>query len=383
MAIRGWAAFGLVGALALTSVTASGEPTINVPTAVNGYTLSVFAKSPAGHIKPESIAASEGNIYIGYEDSSSPDSPGGKSSTIVEYDRSGNVVYSFSVKGHNDGMKVNPCTEKLWVLQNEDGNPSLLVFDPETRSKRVFPFAQAPANGGRYDGIVFRDRRAYLSASNPQSAIHNAPAIVEARLNHGAVEVRGVLDGDAAATDILSGETVALNLDDPGSLTRVPGGDLLLNDQADSELVLVRRPGSQQQSAVQIPLSSTFGQPKAEDTVFTPSGDGFMLIVDTGANVTLKLTKAVFAPDVAYTTASSGVFGFVGRLDLDLGELTPVVTGLNSPSGLAFVKNVDDDRRDCDHRWDHDDKWDGDHTWCDDDKRDDDDRRCDPRSEGR
>ena len=133
MAIRGWAAFGLVGAFALTSVTASGEPAINVPMAEDGYTLSVFATSPAGHTKPDSIAVFEGQIYIDYGDGNAPDGSDGKSSTIVEYDRSGNVVYSFSVKGHNDGMKVNPCTEKLWVLQNEGANPGLVVFDPESR----------------------------------------------------------------------------------------------------------------------------------------------------------------------------------------------------------------------------------------------------------
>jgi hypothetical protein len=33
----------------------------------------------------------------------------------------------------------------------------------------------------------------------------------------------------------------------------------------------------------------------------------------------------------------------VGRLDLDFGQLTPVVSGLKSPHGLAFVKTSDDD----------------------------------------
>jgi hypothetical protein len=381
MAIRGLAVFGLSGALALTAVTAWGEPTNRVPTAVNGYTLDVFANSPAGLTKPDSIAVSEGHIYVGYGGNAT-DGSDGKSSTIVEYNRSGSVVYSFSVKGHNDGMKVNPCTEQLWVLQNEDANPSLVVFDSKSGIRRVYPFAQAPADGGGYDGIVFRDGRAYLSSSNPHGAI-NAPAIVEARLERGTVVVRPVLEGDAAATDIVSGLNVALNVQDAGSLTRVPGGDILLDGQAGLELVLVRKPGSKGQSAVVIPLSSPFGIPKADDTLFTPSGDGFMLIVDTGANVIYKLTKAVFAPDVAYTSAVTGAGGLVGRLDLDFGKLTPVVTGLNTPNGLAFVKSVDDERRDHDHRWDHDDKWDGIFKWLDDDRRDDDDRRCDPRSEGR
>ncbi len=348
MVTRVWVGAVAVSAtLALSAGTAWGQA--STPTAEKGYTLSIFANSPAGQSKPDSMAVVEGHIYIGYGNGYAPDGSDGKSNKIFEYDRSGHIVYSFTVKGHNDGMKVNPFTEKLWVLQNEDSFPNLVVFDPETRTKQVYTFAQAPANGGGYDDMVFRNGKAYLSASNPQSSVNNAPAIVEAKLVNGMVVVTPVLEGNATATDILTGLPVALNLQDPDSMTLTPGGDILLDSQGDSELVLVRKPGSKQQSAVLIPMSSPYGQPLADDTLFTPSSDGFLLITDTAANITYKLTKGEFAPGVAYTAAVAGTSaapGFVGRLDLEFGQLTPVVSGLKSPHGLAFVQTVDDDKRD-------------------------------------
>jgi hypothetical protein len=80
--------------------------------------------------------------------------------------------------------------------------------------------------------------------------------------------------------------------------------------------------------------------------LFTPSSDGFILVTDTAADITYKLEKAEFAPGVAYSAGvagSSAAPGFVGRLDLEFGQLTPVVSGLSSPHGLAFVKTSDDD----------------------------------------
>jgi hypothetical protein len=63
-------------------------------------------------------------------------------------------------------------------------------------------------------------------------------------------------------------------------------------------------------------------------------------------NITYKLEKAAFAPSVAYSAdvaGSSAAPDFVGRLDLEFGQLTPAVSGLQSPHGLAFVKTSDGD----------------------------------------
>ena len=121
---------------------------------------------------------------------------------------------------------------------------------------------------------------------------------------------------------------------------------ILLDSQGDSELLLVRNPDTARQNVLQIPLSSPYGQPQADDPIFTPPSDGFMLVSDTPTNIVYKITKKTFVPGAAYTAAvagSSAAPGFVGRLDLEFGQLTPVVSGLQSPHGMAFVKTGDDD----------------------------------------
>lgn len=185
-----------------------------------------------------------------------------------------------------------------------------------------------------------------MSASNPANSPNNEPAIVEAKLVGTTVVVTPVLEGNAMATDVLTGAPVTLNLQDPDSMTTSPGGDIVLDSQGDSELVVVRKATTKVQSALQIPLSSPYGQPQADDTIFTPPSNGFILVSDTPADVVYMITKAEFVPGVAYTAAVAGSTaapGFVGRLDLEFGDMTPVVSGLQSPHGMAFVKTGDPD----------------------------------------
>ena len=333
---------GFVASAAVLLSVAPAFGQAAAPTPVHGYTLSVFATGVVGaYTAPDSIAVYQDHVYIAYGDGNDPTGADGKANRVVEYTRAGRMVYSFKVKGHNDGMKLNPYTHKLWVMQNEDANPNLVVFDPETREKKLYSFAAPPQAGGGYDDITFRNGKAYLSASNPANNPNSEPAIVEAELDGGQVVVKPVLEGNALATDVLTGLPVTLNLQDPDSMTTSPGGELVLDSQGDSELVMVRRPGTKQQSVLQIPLSSPYGQPQVDDTLFTPDGDGFLLVSDTAADITYKLVKKEFVPGVAYSAGvagSSSAPGFVGRLDLAFGELTPVVSGMMSPHGLAFVK---------------------------------------------
>lgn len=336
---------GVASAALFLTLPAFGQA--SAPTPEKGYSLSVFATGVVGkYTAPDSIAVYKDHIYVGYGNGNDPTGADGKTNMIVEYDPSGNKVYSFTVKGHNDGLKLNPYTHQLWVMQNEDANPQLVIFDPATRTKQLIPFAAQPAAGGGYDDITFRNGKTYLSASNPANNPNAEPAIVEAKIVNGKVVTTPVLQGNAQATDILTGSSVTLNLQDPDSMTTTPGGDILLDSQGDSELVLVARPGSKQQSVLQIPLSSPYGVPQADDTVFSPAGADFLLVSDTPADIVYKITKKVYVPGVAYTAAvagSSSAPGFVSRLDLSFGELTPVVSGLLSPHGMAFVTGSNDD----------------------------------------
>ncbi|HEX4582253.1 MAG TPA: hypothetical protein VH139_09340 [Acidobacteriaceae bacterium] len=344
-----------LGAIAASASTQPPPPT--PPKAEKGYSISVFATGvPGKYTAPDSLAVSGDHIYIGYGDGNDPTGADGKSNMIVEYSKDGHKTFSFVVIGHNDGLKVDPRTHKIWAMQNEDANPNLVIFDPKTREQRQYTFAAPPPNGGGYDDITFRNDEVYFSASNPSHNPNAEPAIVKAKFVGNVIEVTPVLEGTASATNVVTGAPVTLNLQDPDSMTLTPSNNILLDSQGDSELILIRKPGKNQ-SVLQIPLTSPFGTPQVDDTLFIPSDDGFMLVSDTPADTTYIIRKTAFIPGTAYSAGvgapdSSGATpGFVGRLDLDFGQLTPIVTGLNSPHGLAFVKahNDDDDGDDGDH----------------------------------
>lgn len=337
------------------------------PTAEKGYSISVFAKGVKGkYTVPDSIAVLRDRIFIGYGDGNDPTGADGKSNQIIEYTKDGRIVHIFTVVGHNDGLKVDPYTGKLWAMQNEDANPNLVIIDPETQEQKLYTFDAPPTAGGGYDDITFRNGEAYFSASNPAHNPNAFPAIVKAKITGSTIEVTPVLEGNATATDVVTGDPVKLNLQDPDSMTLTPGNDLLLDSQGDSELILVHRPGKANQSAFLIPLSSPFGTPQADDTLFIPSDDGFILVSDTPANIVYKIRKSEFAPGTPYTAAvgapdaSGATVGFVGVLDLNFGGLTPIVSGLQSPHGMAFVKTRSDEREErekaCEDHDDHEDR---------------------------
>jgi hypothetical protein len=70
---------------------------------------------------------------------------------------------------NNDGLRANPQTKQLWALQNEDGNPNLVIINPTTGTQTVYTFGPTP-HGGGYDDIAFRGDNVFQSASNPATA---------------------------------------------------------------------------------------------------------------------------------------------------------------------------------------------------------------------
>jgi hypothetical protein len=312
------------------------------PTAVPPYKLSVFVRAPAGLSAPDSIALSGGHIFVGYGDGHAPDGSDGKSSQVVEYRPDGGIVHVYTLRGHNDGLKVDPATKRLWALQNEDGNPRLEIIDPATKQTKLFLFGPT-LHGGGYDDIVFLGGKVYMSASNPAHNPNNRPAIVTAVLKLGKVAVAPLLLGTAQAIDIPTDKSIRLNLQDPDSMTVDPLGDIVLDSQADQELIIITDPGAANQRALRLPLShETAKGPvrvEVDDTAFATSAAGFILFSDKKLNKVYMLQKKAFAPGTAYTAANGGPF--VGTLDLTSGVITPVVTGLMNPGGLVFVDTSD------------------------------------------
>lgn len=309
------------------------------PTAASPYTLSVFATAPKGLSAPDSVAVLGDHVFIGYGDGHDPGGVDGLSSQVVEYKMDGSVVHTYTVVGHNDGVKIDPITHLVWVLQNEDGNSNLVIIDPETQSHKFFQVGTGP-HGGGYDDITFRGCQVYFSASNPLINPNTAPAIVSVHFRGSQIHLEGVLQGNANAIDVPTGTTTTLNLQDPDSMTLDPFGNIVLDSQGDQEIIIVADPGSPNQRVLHVPLSflGPAGAPtsvEVDDTNFATSTEGFILFADKGLNTVYKLTTNAFAPGTAYTAADGGPF--VGTLNFSTGVITPIVTGLSGPGGLVFV----------------------------------------------
>src|ERR1700676_5113009 len=316
-------------------------------TAAAPYKLSVFAKAPTGLSAPDSVAVLGDRVFVGYGDGHLPDGSDGLNSQIVEYKMDGTVVRTYTVPGHSDGLKVDPVTQKLWAIQNEDANANLVIIDTETHFQRLYTFGPT-LHGGGYDDMVFRGCKLYISASNPANNPNSGPAIVSARLEGNLVAVEPVLAGEASAIDIPTDAAIKLNLQDPDSMTLDPLGNIVLDSQGDQELIIVSNPDSHKQRVLRLPLSYlTSGGPlsvETDDTAFVTSSEGFLLFADKGLNAVYEISKNAFVPGTAYTAADGGPF--VGALDMTTGIVTPIVTGLKGPGGMMFVDTSSHDRDD-------------------------------------
>jgi hypothetical protein len=316
------------GAL-LTGAAASGQVVASAP-----YTVSAFATSIAGvDFAPDSIALLDGKVFVGYGDGVAPDGSDGKSSTIVEYKMNGDMVKTYTVLGHNDGLRVNPKTKMLWAMQNEDKDPNLVIIDPTTGTQTMYTFGPTP-HGGGYDDIAFRGDDVFLSASNPAHNPNKAPAIVKAHISGTTVKVTPVLSADATATNIPTDTPVALNLQDPDSMIFDPLGDLVLDSQADAELIIVHRPGFPNQGVYHLPLRQHGAPVQIDDTIFATSSHGVILVSDRDGETVYAISRNIFSPSAAYSATPTSV----AELDLNTGVLKNIVTGMVSPHGMAFIE---------------------------------------------
>jgi hypothetical protein len=281
-------------------------------------------------------------VLVGYQNGVAKDGSDGKASTIVQYSLTGTVQRSFQVRGHNDGLRL-VGTNSLWALQNEDANPRLVVFDLSTGTRTRYLFPPTP-HGGGYDDIVVQNGRVFITASNPTldaKGVNVFPALLQIILpgsGGGTVLLGPVLQGNAKATDIPTGSTVTLNLTDPDSLSADQRGNIVLDDQADAQLVFIRNPVTKTQTASRINITDTAGKTTTlDDTAFVPVPQTFMLVADVTANKVYRIDQPSlgFEPGIAYSTSDTA--GIVGQLNLDNGVITPIATGFISTRGMIFV----------------------------------------------
>ncbi len=322
----------------IVASTLCAEAQSSGPTAKPAYTVSVFAAPPPGLTNPDSITTANGNIYVVYANATNPDGTGGFS-TVVEYSASGKMVSTFNVIGKADGLKYNPFDHKLWALRDEDSNPALTLIDPKTGFETNYTYAQKPLHGGGYDDIVFTRGETFISASNPNvdgEGQNNSPSIVSADIVGTQVFVTPVLLGNKPLIDIATGQKVVSLQSDPDSLKVDSAGDLVLDSQADGDLIFINAPGSPNQAGLRLHLTN--GKSKqitVDDTVFPTTPSGTIYVVDTKADTVYAVKSDAFQPGGAYSASDSD--GILGKVDLSTGLVSPIVTGMKSPHGALFV----------------------------------------------
>jgi hypothetical protein len=337
-----FAAAGLLMGSLVTARPASATG----PSAQPPYSLSVFAKSANGYSQPDSIVQWRDSIFVGFQNHVAKDGTDGKSSAIVQYSLDGKVRRTFTVPGHNDGLRI-VGEDDLWCLQNEDANPNLVIIDLESGKQKSYTFATT-VHGGGYDDIVVKGEKVFISVSNPNlngAGINVFPAVDRATLHGDMVDVEPVLGGDSNAVDVPTGQTVALNLTDPDSMTIDPRGNIVLTDQQDSELVFIAHPGANDQQVGRINITSGGVPTTVDDTAFAPDGPTFLLVSDVAGDTIYRLDRPVFGFEPGTAYSASDTVGIVGVLDLDNGVLTPIATGFGSARGMTFVvRDREEDR---------------------------------------
>jgi hypothetical protein len=326
--------FGVLGTLVLPG-TATANPGLVVSP---GYTVTVFAQGTSSYLNPDSIDVTENFVFVGYQNITAKDGTDNKTSTIVQYTLDGKVVQTFSVLGHCDGLRFNQETGLLWATSNEDGNPRLVTINPSNGTITPYTFPPPP-HGGGYDDVIFIKDDAFIAASNPNlnsAGVNVFPALDKITLNNGEAQLTPVLQGNATAVDEITRRPVTLNLTDPDSLSVDKNGNLVLDSQADGELITLRDPGTARQQVTRLSVSD-----QVDDTFWVPPpGKGALLVVDGPANTTYKVTtQGHFHPGTIFTEAPSDspTPGIVGTIDPTSGQITPIITGLNSPTGLNFL----------------------------------------------
>jgi hypothetical protein len=323
------------------SQTVKAQPTTTSP----DYSVSVFVGPQAGLTNPDSITGFQGTIFVEYANATNPDGTGGDSS-IVQFDSTGKVLHTYQVVGKSDGMKFNPYDGKIWCLRNEDSNPAVTLIDPVAGTQKDYTYADPTLHGGGYDDVVFLNGQVFISASNPNplqpptpktpNGQNVYPSIVRAAIIGSKIFVQPILKGNDTLTDIATGKSVVSQQSDPDSLKVDPSGNLVLDSQADGDLIFLNAPGFPNQVGYVLHLSNgTTTQVTVDDSVFPTAASGTIYMVDTKANTVYAVTSHVFPPNSAF--GDSDGTGVVGRIDLQTGKFTPIATGFQSPHGALFV----------------------------------------------
>jgi hypothetical protein len=155
---------GIVSTLAAcggsSSTSPSSRATVAIPASVvaalPGYKITVFAQVP-GKFRPDDFLLHGSNIFaIAQNNNNNPDgtvvSETSPQSEVIEDDMNGSIVRTFNVPGHPDGL-MEYDSHTVWVSNNEDANPMLIVIDTTANTQQTLTPDATPIHGGGLDDM--------------------------------------------------------------------------------------------------------------------------------------------------------------------------------------------------------------------------------------
>jgi hypothetical protein len=304
-----------------------------LPLTAGTVDINVFATgSVVNATGPDSISVGNGSLWAAYTNGAASDGSNG-SSTIVQYDLNGSVLKTYTIAGSVDGLKINPNDGKVWALQNQDASSALTIIDPIAQSTTLLTYAVTSSTRG-YDDVVFTSSQTFLSQTNP--ALGTDPTIVQLTNSTSPLTVTPVLLSGATGTNLANGSTGPTIQTDPDSLKLSPNGTLVLTGETDGALTFVSNPGTGGQSVSFLQLLSGGSNVSGlDDTAYATSSAGTFFLADTKNNRILRI-QASGLPAGSLYASLIGLNELAG-VDLATGNVTPLVSGLNAPHGLAFV----------------------------------------------
>ena len=337
--------FAVSGIAAMIAVAWSGNPTVGVASAPS---VTVFADGAAVNANsPDSIALTDHSIWVSYTNGADSTGLSG-SSTVVEYSLEGKVLRTLSIVGSVDGLKVDPQTGLVWALQNQDGNSTLTLVDPDGGIVPGSPFQYAVTSSTQgYDDVAFAGDRTFLSYTNPVNPTDATIQLLVKGSNP--LRVTTILTMGATGTNLATGQpNQPTTQNDPDSLKLTPSGDLILTSGDDGQLIFVSHPGRNEQAVSFLTLLDPVSHVHVsglDDAVFVTARRGVLYVAETGNNRILAIPADDLQVGSLY--ASVGSLHALASVSLDSGELSTVVGNLNGPHGLAFRESNDQkaDRR--------------------------------------
>jgi hypothetical protein len=292
----------------------------------------------SGDSKPDSLTIGDGHLFAAYANGVPSDGSGTGTSEIVEYTLSGHIVQSWDIKGSVDGLKFDLSTEKLWALQNQDGNSTLTLINPETHHvSKPLAYDDTSATRG-YDDVVFQNGQVFLSYTNPVNA--GDPVIVKLDGGDhpkGELGTTPILKFGATGTNTATQQTGQLvPLNDPDSLKTAPNGDLLLSSGGDGTIVDIHHAGKADQSISFTEIVDSIGNHATglDDVIKTDAKSGTFYLSDTQTNTIESFHVSNLNPNDYY--ASVADLGGFGQVDPSTGVFQLLLAAPGA-HGLSFI----------------------------------------------